>query len=170
MLRQQVLVALAAAASITDITPAGAVGSADVGARTIDPWCVVLGVHLCGPLSPRAIELFATCKELDAIILVPCCLDPWTDGELKASARAAGLDPYEAKIEQLVEMLRRVDDGDTSSDDVENTAEPGSARVDVSVLRDMAMRTNKGGARSEGATTCKNAVISGLRRPRPASD
>ena len=35
MLPQQVLVALAAAASITS-----AVGSAEVGARTIDPWCV----------------------------------------------------------------------------------------------------------------------------------
>ena len=170
MLRQQVLVALAAAASITVIASAGAVGSADVGARTIDPWCVVLGVHLCGALAPRAIELFATCKELDAIILVPCCLDPRTDGELKASARADGRDPYEAKIEQLVGLLRRVDDGGASSDEVENTVEPASARVDVGVLRDMAMRTNKGGARSEGATTCKNAVISALRRPRPASE
>ena len=128
----------------------------------------MLGVHLCGALSPRAIELFAACKELDAIVLVPCCLDPWADGELKASARAAGRDPYEAKVEQLVGLLRRVDD--TSSDDVESTVEPASARVDVGVLRDMAMRTNKGGARSEGATTCKNAVISALRRPRPASE
>jgi hypothetical protein len=58
--------------------------------RQPPPWCVALGVHLCGPLSPRAITLFEACEQLDALVLVPCCLDPRTDGELKARARAAG--------------------------------------------------------------------------------
>jgi hypothetical protein len=58
--------------------------------RQPPPWCVALGVHLCGPLSPRAIALFEACEQLDALVLVPCCLDPRTDGELKARARAAG--------------------------------------------------------------------------------
>ena len=56
-------------------------------AAAAEPWCVALGVHLCGPLSPRAIALFEACERLSALILVPCCLDPRTDGELKAQAR-----------------------------------------------------------------------------------
>ena len=167
MLRQQLQLALAAAATGTGTaTPAGS----PVGAMADGPWCVVLGVHLCGPLSPRAIELFETCRELDAIILVPCYLDPRTDGELKASARAAGLDPYEAKVDQLVQILRGTADSDDASDSsVASIVRSDGAQLDVKVVRDMAMRTNKGGATSEGAKYCKNAVITGVRR-RFASD
>jgi hypothetical protein len=39
------------------------------------PPCVVVGMHLCGPLSPRAVELFGELTAIDALILAPCCLD-----------------------------------------------------------------------------------------------
>ena len=34
--------------------------------------CVLVGMHLCGPLSPAAIGLFAATPALDALLLVPC--------------------------------------------------------------------------------------------------
>lgn len=37
--------------------------------------CVVVGMHLCGPLSPRAVALFGELTAIDALILAPCCLD-----------------------------------------------------------------------------------------------
>jgi hypothetical protein len=36
--------------------------------------CVAVGMHLCGSLSPRAIELFEQTDLLDGLILAPCCL------------------------------------------------------------------------------------------------
>ena len=116
------------------------------GSETSRPWCVAVGVHLCGPLAPRAIELFAAIPRLDALVLVPCCLNPRTDGELKAAARAAGEEPYHAKVEQLCGLLRGVGPG-----------------VAVSVERDCAMRTNKGGEGSEGGVHSKNALVVALR-------
>jgi hypothetical protein len=159
---------------------AGAVGASSVAAdddaaplpsASASPWCVALGVHLCGSLSPRAITLFEACEQLDALVLVPCCLDPRTDGPLKAAARAAGQDPYEAKVEQLAGLLRR--SGCGSSEDgtgsIRTTLVAGRSaghrRIEVSVARDSAMRTNKGGAGSEGSAHCKNAVVVGLRLP-----
>ena len=124
------------------------------GSETSRPWCVAVGVHLCGPLAPRAIELFAAIPRLDALVLVPCCLNPRTDGELKAAARAAGEEPYHAKVEQLCGLLRGVGGG-----------------VAVSVERDCAMRTNKGGEGSEGGVHSKNALVVALRNSsvRPSS-
>ena len=57
-----------------------------------DVLCVALGVHLCGPLSPAAIGLFEAVPRLDALVLVPCCLDRRTDAALKAEAKAVGVD------------------------------------------------------------------------------
>lgn len=156
MLREQLDVALAAAP---------AAQSAQGAVTTLDPpWCALLGVHLCGPLSPRAIDLFHACKQLHAIILVPCCLDPRTDGELKADARARGVDPYEAKVEQLTQMLRCADTVDISECIADATRSAAGQGINVSVVRDTTMRTNKGGATSEGGTQCKNAVITGVRQ------
>ena len=62
---------------------------------------VLVGVHLCGPLSPRATELFGALPQLEALLLVPCCLDKRTDGFLKAVAKERGVDPYELKVEEL---------------------------------------------------------------------
>ena len=106
---------------------------------------VAVGVHLCGPLSPRAIELFAATPALDALALVPCCLDKRADAALKAAARARGADPYELKVEELCAQL-------------------APHAHEVSVRRDGAMRSNFGGEADLGSTTCKDAIIVGVRR------
>ena len=38
------------------------------------PPCLVVGMHLCGELSLRAIEAFGAIERVDALVLVPCCL------------------------------------------------------------------------------------------------
>lgn len=124
-------------------SPAGdAGGDLCVSATAPPSSCIALGVHLCGPLSPRAIQLFDASPRMRALVLVPCCLDKRTDGELKASARVLRIDPYEAKTRQLASFLH-------------------GAHADVSVRRDEAMRT-QGGA--EGGAGCKNAVIVARKR------
>jgi hypothetical protein len=37
--------------------------------------CMVVGMHLCGALAPRAVALFGELASIDALILAPCCLD-----------------------------------------------------------------------------------------------
>ena len=56
-----------------------------------------------------------------------------------------------AKVEQLCGMLRECGGG-----------------VEVSVVKDETMRTNKGGAGSEGSDRSKNAIVVGI-RPRTQS-
>lgn len=95
--------------------------------------CVALGVHLCGALSPCAIELFGAMPALDALVLVPCCLDRrGADNELRARARLAKLDPHDAKVALLKEQLERV---------------VGASNVQL--VRDMSMRTHAGGQTSD---------------------
>ena len=101
------------------------------------PRYVAMGIHLCGPLSPRAIELFGALDSIEALILVPCCLDRRTDGPVKAKAKILGLDPYEVKVQQLHSLL------------VEHTEH-------VHVFRDLAMRTQSGEQHHAGA---KNAIM-----------
>ena len=103
-------------------------------------------MHLCGLLSPGAIDLFASMKVLSALILVPCCLDKRVDGLLKMEAKARGIDPYEAKVQQLKQMME------------------DQALADVLVLRDASMRTQARGAESEGSDATKNALIVGRKR------
>ena len=121
-----------------------AAASADTASAAAPPSCVLVGVHLCGQLSPRAVELFAAAPALDALLLVPCCLDKRFDATLKAEARAARRDPYDAKVEQLAALMAEVCDA-------------------VSCVRDAEMRTASGTA-SEGAAAAKNAVLIGRRR------
>ena len=104
--------------------------------------CVALGMHLCGRLSPRAIEIFGNSEALSALVLVPCCLDKRDDALLKARARELRIDPYEAKIEELSKML-------------------ADAPADVTLVRGADMRTN--GA-TEGGASCKNAILFGSKR------
>ena len=130
--------------------------------------CVAVGMHLCGPLSPAAITLFAASPSLRALLLVPCCLDKRTDGPLKMQARAPvqsarplhavtwlalpshhsqarllGIDPYEAKVRELRGLLEACAEG-----------------VRVSVSREDEMRTHAGQG-SEGSAGVKNALIVG---------
>ena len=125
-------------ATLAAALPAPAAAAADDDAS-----CVVLGVHLCGPLSPRAIDLFAASARLGALVLVPCCLDRRTDGALKLQAKSLGLDPYELKVRQLAGLLE-------------------GTPAEVTVVRSAEMRTTDG---TEGGAMCKNAIIVGRKRP-----
>lgn len=35
---------------------------------------LVVGMHLCGALSPRLIDLVVAVESIDAMVLCPCCL------------------------------------------------------------------------------------------------
>ena len=120
-------------------------GASEAGAG--EGRCVVVGVHLCGPLSPRAIDLFEAFPAVEALLLVPCCLDRRTDGLLKARAKQLGIEPYEAKVQELAARLREV-----------------GGMSEVRTLRDDAMLTGGGGAPDGRA---KNAILIGRRRAEP---
>ena len=137
-------VAAAADAFVAAAAPAASAPTVAADSAASPPSCVLVGVHLCGQLSPRAVELFAAAPALDALLLVPCCLDKRFDATLKAEARAARRDPYDAKVEQLAALMAEVCDA-------------------VSCVRDAEMRTASGTA-SEGAAAAKNAVLIGRRR------
>ena len=109
-----------------------------------------MGVHLCGLLSPCAIELFAASEMLRALLLVPCCLDKRTDGLLKMRAKQLGIDPYEAKVRELSELLEA----------------KGAA---VTTKRASSMRTAYGGEETEGSAGVKNAVILGVKPVSPVA-
>ena len=57
-------------------------------------WCVMVGTHLCGALSPRLIELF--CRDVGGVgstvhglVLSPCCLKGWLGKNAQRQAEAA---------------------------------------------------------------------------------
>ena len=107
----------------------------------------LVGMHLCGPLSPRAIDIFGQTASFGSLVLVPCCLDPRTDLALKLKARQEKVDPYDLKVLQLRELL-----------------ETAAAGIEVRVSRDTSMRTSGGGESSEASAGCKNALIVGRRQ------
>ena len=107
--------------------------------------CMVIGMHLCGLLSPRAIELFGCQPELDGLCLVPCCLDKRSDGMLKAEAKRRGIDPYDAKVEELTTLLE--------------AHAPGRVRV----VRDATMRSGSGGV--DGTKNVMIVAVPRHRRP-----
>ena len=131
------------AAALGEATAARASGSSghalagSIGAST----CVAVGMHLCGLLSPRAVALFEACRLLEVLVLVPCCLDKRSDSLLKAQAKLRGVEPYEAKVDELRDLLE---------------ASQGSH---VAVVRDGSMRTAGGGEATEGGASCKNALL-----------
>jgi hypothetical protein len=142
----------------------------DLGAATVmgdRGRCIAVGMHLCGSLAPRAIELFGGCVQLDALVLVPCCLDKRTDTLLKAQAKLRGVDPYEAKVEELCGLLHALPAGGAlaggsgagAGSGGGGSGGGGSGGVRVDVIRDKAMRTQLGGEDSEGTASCKNALL-----------
>lgn len=54
---------------------------------------VVVGLHLCGSLSTRLVELFGAVGEMAVLVLSPCCL-PRKDHTARDLCREKGLDPY----------------------------------------------------------------------------
>ena len=83
------------------------VASPKTGAGT----CVVLGVHLCGALSPRLITLCAHVEGIDAFGVSPCCIKGTLGEHVKRSAKELGRPNYDVILETLAEMADRELDG-----------------------------------------------------------
>lgn len=110
---------------------------------------VMVGMHLCGDLSPRAVELFGQLMEdVHHLILAPCCLHKIHDSALKQKAKADGIDPYQAKVEALCQMTCQV---------VGEELNENNANGLMSLCWDETFRTNRSSV--EGSKTVKNAII-----------
>ena len=103
--------------------------------------CVAIGIHLCGPLSPLAADLFAGQERIDALVLVPCCLEKHADKGLKAMAKLSGDDPYDLKVQALAASLNE---------------DERIARVDVH--RDTDIRSKNGG-RDGSHADARNLIV-----------
>ena len=130
----------AAAPSITDAA-ATCDAAGDSAAAAHSSSCVALGIHLCGPLSPLAADLFAGQDRIDALVLVPCCLEKHADKGLKAMAKLSGDDPYDLKVQALAASLNE---------------DERIARVDVH--RDTDIRSKNGG-RDGSHADARNLIL-----------
>ena len=75
------------------------------------------------------------------------------------------MDPYDVKVEQLCSTLQQTAG---FGDDGGGGCYGGGEQLEVSVERDLAMRTSSG-LSSEGSAQSKNAIIVGVRRRAPAA-
>mmetsp|Transcript_29785 Transcript_29785/g.45152 ORF Transcript_29785/g.45152 Transcript_29785/m.45152 type:complete len:240 (-) Transcript_29785:11-730(-) len=134
---------------------------------------IMVGMHLCGNLSPRAVDLYELVPEIRHLILVPCCLHKVHDFELKQQAKAAGIDPYRAKVDQLYQMTCHVvgEEPTTttrkeSNNNNNNDDDDDDTTALVNVRWDQNFRTNRSSA--EGSKAAKNALIVATKStPRP---
>ena len=72
-------------------------------ARAVDDhsarsWCIAIGMHLCGALSPRLLALACHVDAIDAFAVCPCCIKGSLGDHVKRSARASGLPNYEVLL------------------------------------------------------------------------
>ena len=75
--------------------------------------CVLLGMHLCGDLSRRAVEIFDTREAVDCALVAPCCLQRQVAKRLRPAnswgydttelARKAGMEPIVLWLQRLLE-------------------------------------------------------------------
>lgn len=86
---------------------------------------VVVGVHLCGALSPRLIDLAFRMSEIDGMILCPCCIKGALGGDCKRAAKERGCDPYVV----LCETFRNLCEDELASSTVSSGAEAGSVII-----------------------------------------
>ena len=70
---------------------------------------VLLGMHLCGALSPRLIDLAFGLDDVDGLVLCPCCVKGGLGGACRRAAKARKVSPYVV----LCETLRRVCEEET---------------------------------------------------------
>ena len=68
---------------------------------------VLVGTHLCGALSPRLIDLAFGVREMDAMILCPCCIKGRLGTDCRVEAKRRGCDPYVVLCETLRAFCRR---------------------------------------------------------------
>ena len=69
--------------------------------------CIAVGMHLCGPLSPRLIDLAFAVDAIDALLLCPCCLKGGHGKAVAVTAKERGCDPYALLIETLRAICER---------------------------------------------------------------
>eukprot|EP00957_Ditylum_brightwellii_P122080 9310136-Ditylum_brightwellii.AAC.1 len=106
----------------------------------------MVGMHLCGQLSPHAIHIYSKLRhKIDSLILAPCCLHKIYDANLKLEAKLAGRNPFDDKVKQLAQTLGKV-----------------SGVIDVNIHYDESFRSNTFRS-DEGGSGCKNALIVGTR-------
>ena len=69
--------------------------------------CIAVGMHLCGPFSPRLIDVAFAVDAIDALLLCPCCLKGGHGKAVALSAKERGCDPYALLIETLRAICER---------------------------------------------------------------
>ena len=70
---------------------------------------VLLGMHLCGALSPRLIDLAFGLDEVDGLVLCPCCVKGGLGGACRRAAKERNVSPYVV----LCETFRRLCEEET---------------------------------------------------------
>ena len=65
---------------------------------------VITGMHLCGELSPRLVQLFNRYACVGALVLVPCCLSKKFP-ELKEEAKRLGVVPQALWAQHLHNLI-----------------------------------------------------------------
>ncbi|KAL1526532.1 hypothetical protein AB1Y20_015241 [Prymnesium parvum] len=68
---------------------------------------IALGMHLCGALSPRFIDLALAIESIDAMALCPCCLKGAHGKAVAFAARSRGVDSYGVLLETLQAICER---------------------------------------------------------------
>jgi hypothetical protein len=63
--------------------------------------CIALGVHLCGELSPRLVDVVGNARSVSAVVLSPCCLKGGLGFAVKKVSSARGIEPYDVLVETL---------------------------------------------------------------------
>ena len=98
---------------------------------------VLLGMHLCGALSPRLIDLAFGLDEVDGLVLCPCCVKGGLGGDCRRAAKQRNVSPYVV----LCETFRRLCEEETERrdekkkrNDAEALARRVVARADENVL------------------------------------
>ena len=69
--------------------------------------CVVTGMHLCGALSPKLIDIAVAVEDVDALVLCPCCLKGAHGAAVARAAEERGTDAYDTLMETLQAICER---------------------------------------------------------------
>ena len=130
--------------------------------------CIAVGMHLCGPLSPRLIDVAFAVDAIDALLLYPCCLKGGHGKAVALSAKERGCDPYALLIETLRAICEREIAGERAPgapgapDDDEGAGAPPS-RLQVVLDTEMLSPRNvflalRKGKRAARAPSCESEL------------
>ena len=76
---------------------------------------LLLGVHLCGALSPRLIDLCFGLDDVDAMVLCPCCIKGGLGGDCRRVGKERDVSPYVVLCETLTRVCEDGDVPDSTS-------------------------------------------------------